>query len=449
MTCSLRHQPNRSLQVARTGAPQRRPRIARAFADSLRRIRGNARAILLFEPMWAVPFSMFSVYASLFMRELGLTSQQIGLLASAGMGSSIVSSSFSGYITDRLGRRRATLIFDLMAWSAATLVWATARSFWHFLLAALLNGLMAIPVTSWTCLLVEDSDPSERLPIFTALQMVSVSASFTTPLAGLVIRHYGIVPGTRALYLFAFVSMTLMFIGRNHFTRETRVGEARKMATGSHDLRDSLREHGGALRSMLRNRQTLMYFLLTALVWFRDSLTLPFGQLLLVDHLGMPGDILGVFPALGATATLLVSGLVLPSLAGREGTGILFGLALSVASTAILLWAPSGSVRAVAVSSLVSAAGAAMFMPALNTSWNNALRDGERAQILAMSSVVWGLVRLPAGWVGGQLYAVAPTWPFYAGLALSLVGFALTLAGLGKEAKSMVAGGSNGVERPL
>ncbi|MGE5586162.1 MAG: MFS transporter [Bacillota bacterium] len=400
-------------------------RIARAFAGNFGRIRGNARAILLLEPMWAIPFSMYSVYASLFMRELGLTSQQIGLLASVGMASTILSSGVSGYVTDRLGRRRTTLIFDMACWSASTLAWATAHGFWQFFLAAVLNGLQAVPMTSWTCLLVEDSDPHDRLPIFTALQVITVAASFATPLAGLAIRRYGVVTGTRGLYLFAFISMTTMFLLRNHLTRETRVGHARRSATGSHGFRESLSEHGGALRSMLRHREALTYFLLAAIVWFRDSLTLPFGQLLLVDRLGLPGDILATFPALGAVATLLVSAFVLPALARHEGAGILGGLALSGASTAILLCVPRGSVAGVVVSSVVGAAGAAMFVPALNTGWNNSLSDSGRAQILAMSSTTWGLARLPAGWIGGQLYALAPVSPFYAGLALTVAGMAL------------------------
>lgn len=422
--------------------------LPRGVLSMLGDIRGNARAMLLFEPMWVVPFSLFSVYASLYMRDLGLSPQQIGLVTSLTMVTSMLGAAVSGHFTDRLGRRRTTLLFDLISWSAATLIWAGAHDFWHFVLAALINGLQTVPAVSWTCLLVEDYEPRERLHIFTALQMVGPLGAFVTPLAGLAIGQLGVVPGTRLLYIFAFLSMTAMFFGRNYFTHESRAGRARTLATQGYRLGDSLRDYGQSLRALLANRGAMAYFILTGLIWFRDGLTLPFSQLLLVDQLGMSERVLALFPAIGGVATLLVPAYALPRLAGREPLGIGWGLGVSAASLAVLLLAPKGSFWAVAFSTLLGAAGTAALIPALNTCWNNALGDQERAKVMAMSNTVWGLIKLPAGYLGGGLYVLAPAWPFVVAMVLLVAGLPLLwLPGTGAGAGVGGEGGGRRVQR--
>lgn len=393
-----------------------------------REIHGNARTMLLFEPMWVVPFSMYSVYTALYMRELGLSPQAIGFIASLGLASYMFCSAFGGYITDRLGRRLATLIFDLLGWSVPMLIWTFAHDFWSFAAAALINGLQAIPATAWSCLLVEDSPPEQRLSIFTVLQMVGPLGGLVAPVAGLIVRLRGVVPGTRLLYFFSFLSMTAMFIGRNHFTRESRVGEARKQATRGHGLRESLRDHGRAIRLLLVNRAAVALLVLNALLAFRDNLIAPFVQLFQVDRLGMSEGTLGVFPAFGSLATLAVLVVCLPRLRGRdERLGLAWGLGLSGLSLAVLVWSPAGSIALVAVSALLGSAGGAVLTPAFNTSWYNTLGDEERAKVVAVSALIWSLVKLPAAYLGGLLYARAATWPFLLSLALLLAGLPLLL----------------------
>lgn len=408
----------------------------RSTTRMLRGITGNARAMLLFEPLFAIPFGLYSVYASLYMRELGLTVQQIGLLASVGTASFMACSAAAGHIADRLGRRRTTLFFDLIAWSLALLLWALARNFWGFLLATSVNGLQAIPATSWTCWLVEDYPPEKRLPIFTALQMVSPLAAFVTPIGGWLIRRCGVVPGTRLLYFFAFVCMTVMFLGRHRCTTESCVGESRRRATGTHTIPDSFRDYLRSLRLLLENRAAMVYFILTGMLWFRDSLIAPFSQLLLVDRLKMAEGLLAVFPAVGGIATILVLVYVLPLLVARERSGVAWGLLLSAAAVAVLLWSPRGSVALVSLSNLLGAAGTAVLSPSLNTGWNNALGDEERAKVFAISNVFWSLAKLPAGYVGGVLYHLAPIWPFAACMALLLLGLPLLYLGTRPKAGS-------------
>jgi MFS family permease len=56
-------------------------------------------------------------YASVYMLALGLNDSQVGFVASVYMLSQVVWAFFSGPITDKAGRRKATAIFDFIAWS--------------------------------------------------------------------------------------------------------------------------------------------------------------------------------------------------------------------------------------------------------------------------------------------------------------------------------------------
>ena len=95
---------------------------------SLLHARGNQRACIYTEPLWGIPYNLYAPFASIFMLALGIQDATIGLIASFGLGLQIVTSILSGPLTDKLGRKRATLIFDLLSWSVPALLWAFARN---------------------------------------------------------------------------------------------------------------------------------------------------------------------------------------------------------------------------------------------------------------------------------------------------------------------------------
>ena len=177
----------------------------------LRGFSGNTRAILLTEPVWAIPYNLVQTYASVYMLALGCTPVQVGLIGSAALVSQLVFSLVGGWITDRLGRKRTTLVFDLLSWSGAMLLWAFARGFPWFLAAAMVNSLVRIVMTSWTCLAIEDTAVNQRVHFFTWISIAGVVAGFVAPLSGVLVGRFGLVAAMRGLYLFGFTAMTAMF----------------------------------------------------------------------------------------------------------------------------------------------------------------------------------------------------------------------------------------------
>src|SRR5438105_11400409 len=91
--------------------------MSHSLLDTLRNLRGNARGTVLTEPLWGIPFNLYAPYVSLYMVALGLTKSQVGLVTSTALAGQIVFALLSGSFTDKMGRKRATFIFDILAWS--------------------------------------------------------------------------------------------------------------------------------------------------------------------------------------------------------------------------------------------------------------------------------------------------------------------------------------------
>ncbi|WP_428194395.1 hypothetical protein [Deinococcus saxicola] len=98
----------------------------------------NARNAILMEPLWGVFGVVVLYYAPLYMSSVGLSSPQIGLLGSMTLALSFLFQAVAAPITNRVGRKRTTLIGDLISWTVPMFVWAFAHSFAAFALAAVL-----------------------------------------------------------------------------------------------------------------------------------------------------------------------------------------------------------------------------------------------------------------------------------------------------------------------
>ncbi|SDX59570.1 MFS transporter [Paenibacillus sp. PDC88] len=84
-------------------------------SNSFRQLTGNAKGRLIYEPLFLIPYSMFVTYSSIFMYELGVTETGIGWITTIGLLVQVLSSFLSGYLTDRMGRKRALLYFDVLS----------------------------------------------------------------------------------------------------------------------------------------------------------------------------------------------------------------------------------------------------------------------------------------------------------------------------------------------
>src|SRR5512143_4097821 len=112
-----------------------------SLVTPLNSLRGNQRGCVYPEPLWGIPYNLYAPYVSIYMLALGLSDKQIGLIVSISWGFQVLLAAVSGIVTDRLGRRRTTLIFDIVSWTIPTLISAAAQNFWYFLIAGVINSI--------------------------------------------------------------------------------------------------------------------------------------------------------------------------------------------------------------------------------------------------------------------------------------------------------------------
>jgi MFS family permease len=367
----------------------------------------------MFEPLFLIPYSMFAVYATVYMYQMGFSATTIGWISSLGLFIQFFSSLISGYITDRLGRRAALLYFDLVSWTIATLLWALADNVWFFVIAAFVNGFQKIPNTAFYCLLVEDSTPKERTQVFTALQFISIVGGMFAPLGGLLVSHFTIIPAVRIMYLIAFVCMTIQFFARNHYTHETEIGLRKLEEAKNADLPKVLIEYGEIVRNIVKNHSLLLMFGVYILFHFQNTINSTFLSLYMVEYLQMESWLISIFPAISAVVMLLSMWLFLPRIPERHTIKALTcGMVVSLIGSLLLTVVSPGHIIGLIVSTTLTAVGSVVIVPILESAVANVIDDEHRAKIFAVLSVLILAFISPAGIIGGWAYHFDPRIPF-------------------------------------
>ncbi|WPP43368.1 MFS transporter [Paenibacillus hunanensis] len=386
------------------------------------RLQGNSRGCLAFEPFFLIPYSMVMTYATLYMYELGVTETAIGWITTLSLIVQVISSFLSGYLTDRLGRKRAVLYFDLLSWTLATIVWAVSQNVWFFVLAALLNGFQRVPSTAFYCLVVEDTRPSDRTYVFTLLQIISVIGGLFAPLGGLLVYSYGLVDGTRIMYWIAAISMTFQFIGRHLTTKETEMGYRKMQETRDLGLGKSLLDYAGAIREITASHSLLLIFGVYVLFNFQTTLKTTYLSLYMADYLHIDNDLISLVPAVSSIVMLVVLWLLTPRIPEQAMyKSMMAGFGLSVISNVMLVVGPITELAWVALSTVIAAVGMMISSPYLEAAVANAIDDNKRAKIFSMLSVLILLITSPAGIIGGWAYTFDPRIPIW----LMIIAFAL------------------------
>ncbi|MBN2655629.1 MAG: MFS transporter [Spirochaetales bacterium] len=388
----------------------------------LRGMSHNGRVVTLTEPFWSIPFNMFAVYAVLYMMELGLTERQIGLTQTVLVGAQIVSSLFSGSLTDRLGRKRTTLLFDMVSWTVACLVWAMSRSITGFLIAAVLNGINKVVYVSFTCMVTEDATSSQRLRNYSGLHFMVLTGGFFAPLAGIIVARSGIVGGTRLIYLGSALIMGLMFIVRNILWTEPVVVKEERHTGMLKGLTESL-------SYFLQDRQRVITFALQSVVQFFYIFKPLFYFAFLKEIAGLESGLISIVPMVISVITMVVLLGFMPRVKNRQRRPMLtLGFVAGSLSLLCLVLSPGHHWSFLLLSVLLDGMSTALIRPLLDSLWADHLDDRKRTRQLAAGNLLFGLISIPAGSIAAELYSVTPYLPFAAAAAILLLSAGLSLA---------------------
>ena len=402
---------------------------------TLKNLKGNARGCVLTEPLWGIPFNLYSPFVSVYMLALGLNDSKIGLIVSIGTICQVFWTLMSGAITDKLGRKRTTLIFDALSWSVPTLIWAVSQNFTYFVVAAVVNAVWRVTDNSWSCLLVEDTEPSLLIDIWSWINIAGLLAAFFSPLTGLLIGKFGLVSTMRGLYLLAFVMMTTKFLATNAMVTETQQGVVRMKETAHQPLFSIVRESPVVLRQILRTPATLYTTALMLVLTISASIRGTFWPVLASKEIGIPAEHLALYPFARSVTMLLFFFLAMPRLKRMaslsnvgESAMMIAGFGIFVVSQAILVIAPVGNPWVLYAVSILEGCALPLTTTMLGKLTVVTVDPKERARVMAWLNAIVLLVATPFGWLAGQLSTLNRRYPFVLVVALFVIGGVVTYA---------------------
>lgn len=396
---------------------------------SLQTLTGNTRISVLFEPLWGVPFVLCNFYLSLYMKSLGVTDAEIGYLISLGFLTGAVTSFLGGMVTDRLGRKKTTLIFDFIAWPIAYSIYALAGGFWLFALGMAVNSFWRIVTVSWNLMVVEDADGEQRLAAYNLLNIVTVATGILTPLAGLLVRYLGIVAAERVLLVFAVVSIGTQVLLRNHFYTETRVGQEilrrHRESRGRGQGVSPLAPYRGALAALRRNpgavkmmAVVILYMLFLPIGSFSSLYFAPY----LTEAVGLAKPAISLLGGLHAAVMLLVLVVIVPLFSrAHRFANMLVGLGLQVAALVLFIFIPPGSFTLAAVAVAIYAVGFSIFKPFMDATLAEVTEPGSRAGVYALNNTLISLAGGVAAVFSGHLYHLNPAAVWMMSIAILVI----------------------------
>lgn len=186
--------------------------------------RGNTFGCLIFLPFWSISYSLSFFYLSLYFRACGMTDTQLGLLVTAGAGASIVFSFLAASIVDQMGRKKATLVFDITGSAVPLLIFAAQGSFAFALVGTLIANSAKVMNVGYFLLMSEDSENGERASAFNIFNMLTIASGLLVPIVGGFVAQAGIVKAERTFLLVSAAVMTIAAFGRNRLVTETDLG---------------------------------------------------------------------------------------------------------------------------------------------------------------------------------------------------------------------------------
>jgi len=434
---------------------QNEKRIKHPLIETLRTVEGNPRIALFTEPLWTVPFNLYTPFVAVFMAALLLTDTQIGIVASVFMFTRAVAALFGGAITDKLGRRKTTLIFDILSWSIPCLLWAFSQNFWWFVVAASFNGLMQITTISWTCLLVEDAKKDSLVRIFSLLYLISHASVIFAPLAAILINQVSIIPALRILYLVSFISMTIKFIILYRYGDETEVGKVRLEETKGMSIWRIMAGYLSIFKRILTSGDMILALIVMTVFSITGMISGNFFGLYVTGTLNLPQHYLAYFPIVRSAIIFIFIYLLQPKL-DRLGfrNPMLIGLFIFIISNVVLIYSHENShfiannivpylpllsdrileyqflplLIHLTIYIFLDAIAFSFVMPRSDSLTQMLIEPAERARISGVMMVVVLVLTIPFGGIAGLLSDGDRRFPFILIIVFLTIMFAVILA---------------------
>lgn len=398
--------------------------IRHPLVETLLNLRGNPKACVYTEPLWNIPHSLYSPFFTVYMYALGVDDKQIGLLLSLSMLMQVLTILLGGVLNDKLGRRWTTLIFDTIAWSVPTLLWALAQDYTWFLVAAVFNGFWQITSNSWNCLLVEDAEEQDLVNIYTWVTITGLLSVFFAPLTAVMVGRMGLVASMRILLLLTCILMTTKFIVLHLTTTETKQGQIRMAETKGVPIHKLMQGYKGIFQKLLKSKRMMVLLGILTIHTITSTINGNFFSLLATQNLGIPETWLAYYPML-RSLIMLIFFFLLQHRVNRFPfqVPLSLGLILYMLSQVVLVVAPRGAAWLLVLYVLLDAVAAALFIPQKDSLSTVFVEKQERSRLISLIYILMIGLSTPFGWLSGLL----SDWDRRAPFAMNIGLFALCL----------------------
>lgn len=394
-------------------------------------LKGNPKACIWAEPLWGIPYNLYLPYVTLYMTALGLSYADIGLVTSVGMASQMVFAVLSGVLTDKMGRRMCTLVFDTLSWTVPTFLWMLAQDINWFIVAALFSGMWRITENSWYLLMIEDADKKQVIALNSLTNLMGLIVAFIAPISKFIVDALGIVATMRVFYGFACVSMTVKFIVCYIFTTETQNGVRRMEATKNKPLLKSLWKCRSVFARVISEKRMLLTLAILSSYMLVTTLNGNYWAIYLRDILGVQEGNVSLFVTVKSMVTLVCSFLLVPKVSYRFiRRPMLWSLAAFTASQSLLLLRISGGIGAavLVISVILEATALSVLGPVTGSLVFINAQEDERALIVGMVYAIVALIVCVFPALVGLLVERSLSIPLIVNLGLFALMAALTIA---------------------
>jgi len=376
-------------------------------------------------------------YISVYMLALGLSDTQVGLLVTINVLMQMVFSFFSGPVTDKMGRRRSTAVFDFIAWSIPSLIWLRAEGFWFFLVAAVLNGANGVTTNSWHCLLVEDAEKKQITKIYSIITACGQLSAVFAPISSVLISKLTLVPAIRILYINGFILMTAKIIILYLASKETGTGKMRLIETKGKDIFHLAGGYGDIIKLILKSRGTVFAIVIAGLGWIVFTVNTAFWQIIANKKLLVPEAVLPLFNVFRSGLAIFFLFFVIPRfLKGVLKIPLVLAFTSYFIGQFLLILIPAEGIikyPLICVSLAFDGFGLGVLTMLCESLIAIHVNPNERARIMGLRYMFMMIVTSPFGWIGGMLSDISRNLPFVLNLFILAIGLVITLIYYRKE----------------
>jgi MFS family permease len=320
-----------------------------------------------------------------------------------------------GVLADRWGRKRALVVFNLLALVGYGLYLVSPS--WPFVFVGLAFAMawssLALPATF---ALIGDSLPPERRAIGFTVQSIlkRLPIVLAPPIGGLLIGSLGLVAGMRVGLVITLILGTLSLLAQHRFYAEAPL-EARPGAMG---LRQTLHALPQALKRLL---------LAESIVRAGQGLAEIFVVLYVTNVLGLSAATFGTLVALRMATSILVY-MPVAMLADQRGRTPFVIISFVCFALFPLLLAVAGGLVGL-VAAFVCAGLRELGEPARKALIVDLADAAQRGRMVGAYYFTRGLVVMPSSLIGGLLWQLAPQTPFFVAAGICSLGVVLMVTG--------------------